>query len=75
MGLVKARVIADELGCSESKVFEMAARGELPCVRFPLGPGDNRAAVRFDLETVRDWIKKHSRGLVPEVKDDGTTRR
>ncbi len=74
MSLEKAKTIAKKLRCSPSQVYEMAERGDLPCVRFPRGPGKTRSSVRFDPEAIERWISKHSEGQVPETDGDGRKR-
>ncbi len=67
--LEKAKATAKKLKCSPSQVYEMAARGDLPCVRFPRGPGKTRSSVRFDPEAIEEWIAKHSEGQLQ--RNDG----
>jgi hypothetical protein len=60
--LWKASTVARILGCCNAQVYRMAERGQLPCIRWEC-PGSGtekpRAALRFEPEQIREWIKRH----------------
>jgi excisionase family DNA binding protein len=56
--LVKAGVVAAYLGTSPALIYEMARKGELPCVRI------SRGVVRFDTEAIVKWVaEKQKAGI------------
>jgi len=56
VGLLKAKDVAELLSVKPSRVYELARRGLLPCVRL----GRN---VRFDPEQIRQWVENGGQGL------------
>jgi excisionase family DNA binding protein len=52
--LIPVRAVAKRLGLSETHVYLMAQRGQIPCVKFA-------KAVRFDPADVDAFIRAHRR--------------
>ena len=61
--LLNAKEVKRILGCSLPLVYKLAARGQLPCVRWECpGESDNsksRTMVRFKREDVYKFIEDH----------------
>lgn len=63
--LLDAKQVKQILRCSLPLVYKMAARGQLPCVRWECpgeGPTKPRTMVRFRQEDVRAFIEGHYKG-------------
>lgn len=56
MSLSNAAQVAEQLGVSRQRVYELVRRGDLPCVR--LG-----RTVRFDPTSLDEWISKGGKPL------------
>ncbi len=54
VGLLPPDAVAARLGLSRSRIYAMAAAGELPSIKF-------KGAVRFDPKDVEDFIREHRR--------------
>ena len=62
--LLRAKDVRKILRCSESLVYRMADRGQLPCVRWE-SPGEGKrkkTMLRFDPEAIREFIESHREG-------------
>jgi len=62
MELLTAKQAAKILNCSAPLIYRMAERRQIPCIRWDCpGKGDKkpRTTVRFKMEDVQGFIKKH----------------
>lgn len=57
--LVKAKQVAEMLGCTSATVYSWARRGELPCV--PLHKGTKKETLRFRVDAIERFIASRSR--------------
>lgn len=51
--LLTARGVEERTNLPKSTVYELAARGELPCLRIG-------RAVRFPLRAIEEWIERNT---------------
>jgi len=62
MQLLDAKDVRKILKCSLPLIYKMAARGQLPCVRWD-SPGEGtsrpRTSVRFKLDDILEFIEHH----------------
>ena len=61
MELLTPKDVKKILRCSLPLVYRMAARGQLPCVRWECpGVGERKkTTLRFEVDALRDFIEKH----------------
>lgn len=59
--LLKPKQVRKLLNASQSKVYKMAADGQLPCIRIPCpGVGKRKKyLVRFRMADIQEFIEKH----------------
>jgi predicted DNA-binding transcriptional regulator AlpA len=58
--LLTAHDVKKALRCSLPHVYNLADRGQIPCIRFPSpSKGKPRDMVRFKIEDVRQFIEAH----------------
>lgn len=56
--LLTAQDVKRVLKCSLPHVYNLADRGQIPCIRIPC-PGKASSMVRFKQEDVRSFIQDH----------------
>ena len=61
--LLKVRDIAELLGICDGSVYEMVAKGRIPCIRI----GSRGRTIRFDPEQIEEYVKQ-----LKAVKEHGT---
>ena len=54
-GLIKIRKVAEQLGLSQSCVYQMAQKGKIPCVKL------NGYNYRFDQSAINHWVESKTR--------------
>ncbi len=51
--------VAEVLGIGRSKVYELLASGEIPCVRLGTKSGKGRGAmIRVPVDALREWVER-----------------
>ena len=65
--LVDAAELAKQLGQAKSSIYRLHKRGVMPA--YAAGP--NLRGLRFDVEEVRDALRRPARPSHEPIKDDG----